>query len=175
LKCNEPTVVREGNFQRLTELAKKEFLDSQGAAHFLLQPKEAELLSIAKGNLDESERRQIESHVIHTIEFLNQIPWTKEIRNIPAIAAAHHEKLTGTGYPNQLVAAQIPFQSKMMAIADIYDALSASDRPYKKAVPSDRALGIIAEEVKAGFLDEDLFRLFHEAQIFRLTRSWKHP
>ncbi|HUK42681.1 MAG TPA: HD domain-containing phosphohydrolase [Candidatus Acidoferrales bacterium] len=175
LKCNEPTVVREGNFQRLTELAKKEFLDANGEAYFLLQPEEVELLSISKGNLNESERRQIESHVIHTIEFLNQIPWTKEIRNIPAIAAAHHEKLTGSGYPNQLIAGQIPFQSKMMAIADIYDALSAGDRPYKKAVPPDGALGIIAEEVKTGFLDAELFRLFCEAQVFRLTHNWKHP
>jgi HD-GYP domain-containing protein (c-di-GMP phosphodiesterase class II) len=175
LKCNEPTVTVEGNFERLTELAAERFLNADGSPYFLLEPKEVRLLSIARGNLDDNERRQIESHVIHTIDFLSQIPWTKEIKSIPAIAAAHHEKLSGTGYPYQLAAGQIPFQSKMMAIADIYDALSAGDRPYKKAVPADRALDIIAEETKQGFLDADLFNLFREAEIFKLTLNWKHP
>ena len=175
LKCNEPTVTVEGNFERLTELAAERFLNADGPPYFLLEPKEVRLLSIAKGNLDENERRQIESHVIHTIDFLSQIPWTKEIKSIPVIAAAHHEKLSGTGYPYRLAAGQIPFQSKMMAIADIYDALSAGDRPYKKALTSDRALNIIAEEAKQGFLDQDLFRLFSEAEIFKLTVNWKHP
>jgi HD-GYP domain-containing protein (c-di-GMP phosphodiesterase class II) len=175
LKCNEPTVMAEGNFERLTELAAKGFLDAEGQPYFLLAPKEVKLLSIAKGNLDENERRQIESHVIHTIDFLSRIPWTKEIKNIPAIAAAHHEKLSGTGYPYNLTAVQIPFQSKMMAIADIYDALSAADRPYKKAVPADQALDMLAEETKRGFLDGDLLRIFREAQVFKLTANWKHP
>ena len=175
LKCNEPTVMAEGNFERLTELAAKGFLDAEGQPYFLLAPKEVKLLSIAKGNLDENERRQIESHVVHTIDFLRQIPWTKEIKSIPAIAAAHHEKLSGTGYPYNLTAEQIPLQSKMMAIADIYDALSAGDRPYKKAVPPDLALNLIAEETEQGFLDPDLFRVFREAQIFELTANWKHP
>jgi HD-GYP domain-containing protein (c-di-GMP phosphodiesterase class II) len=165
----------EGNFERFTELAAKRFLDAEGQPYFLLAPKEVKLLSIAKGNLDENERRQIESHVVHTIDFLRQIPWTKEIKSIPAIAAAHHEKLSGTGYPYNLTAEQIPLQSKMMAIADIYDALSAADRPYKKAVPADQALNLIAEETEQGFLDADLFRVFREAQIFKLTANWKHP
>src|SRR5262250_2962805 len=104
-----------------------------------------------------------------------QLPRTKEIKSIPAIAAAHHEKLNGTGYPCNLTAEQIPLQSKMMAIADIYDALSAADRPYKKAVPPDQALNIIEQETHQGFLDADLFRLFREAQIFKLTVNWKHP
>ena len=175
IKCNEPTVLPDGNFQRLTELAAQEFLDIDGQRRPLLAPEEMNLLSITKGTLDESERRQIESHVIHTVNFLSQIPWTQEIKNIPAIAAAHHEKLTGGGYPYNLTAAEIPFQSKMMAIADIYDALSASDRPYKPAVPTDRALDILAEETKQGFLDADLFRLFRDAEIFKLTVSWKRP
>ena len=175
LKCNEPTVTVEGNFERLTELAAERFLNADGSPYFLLEPKEVRLLSIARGNLDDNERRQIESHVIHTIDFLSQIPWTKEIKSIPAIAAAHHEKLSGTGYPYQLAAGQIPFQSKMMAIADIYDALSAGDRPYKKAVPADQALDILAEETKRGFLDGDLLRIFREAQVFKLTANWKHP
>ena len=175
IKCNEPTLLPEGNFERLAEIGARQFLDAEGQPRPLLALQEVNLLSINKGNLDENERRQIESHVIHTIDFLSQIPWTNEIKNIPAIAAAHHENLSGTGYPYNLTAVQIPFQSKMMAIADIYDALSAADRPYKKAVPVDQALDILTEETKRGFLDRDLLRIFREALVFKLTVNWKHP
>ena len=175
LKCNEPTVLPEGNFQRLTQLAAVQFLDWEGQPRPLLTPGEASLLSIPKGSLDEKERQQIESHVVHSFNFLSQIPWTKEIRNIPTIARAHHEKLNGTGYPYKLTAAEIPFQSRMMAISDIYDALSASDRPYKRAVPTEKALDILAQETKQGLLDSELFRLFQEAEVYKLTMNWKHP
>ncbi len=85
------------------------------------------------------------------------------------IARAHHEKLDGTGYPFKMAAADIPLQSRMMTISDIYDALSASDRPYKKAVPPDRALSIIESEVKSKLLDEELFRIFRARELWRLT------
>jgi HD-GYP domain-containing protein (c-di-GMP phosphodiesterase class II) len=173
LKCNEPTVLAEENFHRLAEMAATRFFDQEGQTPPLLTPQELRLLSIPRGTLDERERQQIESHVVHTVDFLSQIPWTKEIKNVPAIAAAHHEKLDGSGYPYNLTAAAIPFQSKMMTIADIYDALTASDRPYKSAVAVGRALDILAEETKRGLLDAELFRLFHEAEIFKLTANWK--
>ncbi|HEU4345920.1 MAG TPA: HD domain-containing phosphohydrolase, partial [Candidatus Binatia bacterium] len=175
LKCNEPTILAEGNFQRLTELATAQFRDAEGRPRPLLTAEEVSLLAIPKGTLDETERAQIESHVIHSLNFLSQIPWTKEIKNIPAIVAAHHEKLNGEGYPYRLTAANIPFQSKMMTISDIYDALSAADRPYKNAVPLDRALDILADEAKHGLVDAALFHLFREAEIFKLTANWKYP
>jgi HD-GYP domain-containing protein (c-di-GMP phosphodiesterase class II) len=175
LRCNEPTVLPEGNFQRLVELAGIQFLDWTGEPRPLLTGDEMRLLSIPKGSLDDGERKQIESHVIHSFNFLSQIPWTKDIRNIPAIARAHHEKLNGAGYPNKLTAAEIPFQSKMMTISDIYDALSASDRPYKKAVPTERALDILKMEANQHLIDAELFRLFTQAEIYRLTANWKHP
>ena len=137
----------------------------------MLSPYELTLLSITQGNLDEKERRQIESHVNHTLNFLRQIPWTKEIKNIPAIASAHHEKLDGTGYPNNLSAPEIPIQSKMMTISDIYDALSASDRPYKKAVPLEKALDILGFEVKEGKCDPELLRIFIEAKVWQRVLS----
>jgi HD-GYP domain-containing protein (c-di-GMP phosphodiesterase class II) len=173
MKCNEPTVLREGNFESLSAFAARQFVDSRGQCTPLLTPQEVKLLSISRGNLDERERRQIESHVNHTLSFLRQIPWTREIKNIPAIASAHHEKLNGTGYPYNLPASEIPFQSKMMTISDIYDALSANDRPYKKAVRSDQALDILFNEAKQGLVDRELLRLFHEAEIYRLTETWK--
>jgi HD-GYP domain-containing protein (c-di-GMP phosphodiesterase class II) len=173
VKCNEPTILRESNFERLSEFAARQFVDPAGQVHPLLSSHEIELLSISKGSLDERERRQIESHVNHTMSFLSQIPWTREIKNIPAIASAHHEKLDGRGYPYKLSASEIPFQSKMMTISDIYDALSATDRPYKKALRSDQALEILFDEAKQGLVDRELLRLFHEAEIYRLTSNWK--
>ncbi len=173
LRCNEPTLLRDGNFARLAALAARQFTDSSGRAGPLLTPQEVKLLSIDRGSLDEEERRQIQSHVNHTQKFLQKIPWTKEIKNIPAIASAHHEKLDGTGYPLRLAAPEIPLQSKMMTIADIYDALSATDRPYKKAVPWQRALDILRDEARQGLIDGQLLQLFCDAEIFRLVENSK--
>lgn len=166
LQSNEPTVLPEGNFERLTDIAARQFLDFDGQEQSLLHPEEVRLLSIRKGSLDESERLQIESHVVHTFNFLTQIPWTREIRNIPEIARSHHEKLTGRGYPNKLCAPEIPLQTRMMTISDIFDALAASDRPYKKAVPVERAVQILEMEMKDGNIDENLFKLFCEAKVW---------
>ncbi|MBI2817419.1 MAG: GAF domain-containing protein [Acidobacteria bacterium] len=175
LQCNEPTVLPEGNFQRLVELAAFSYQDWDGQEHTLLTPKEVNLLSIPKGSLDEQERLQIESHVVHTFNFLSQIPWTKEIKNIPMIARAHHEKLNGSGYPYKWAEPEIPFQSKMMTVSDIFDALSASDRPYKKALPTERALDILKMEANQKLIDANIFRLFVEAEIYKKTAGWKHP
>ena len=110
---------------------------------------------------------EIRSHVVHTYEFLSRIPWGKSFARVAEIAGAHHEKLDGTGYPHGRCAHEIPLQSKIMTIADIYDALTARDRPYKKAMPADRALGILDLEVKSGHVDDELVRIFREAAIFR--------
>lgn len=166
LQSNEPTVLPEGSFERLADIAARHFLDFDGREQTLLSPDEVRLLSIRKGSLDESERLQIESHVVHTFNFLTQIPWTSEIRNIPEIARSHHEKLTGKGYPNRLCAPEIPLQTRMMTISDIFDALAASDRPYKKAVPVERAIQILEMEMKDGNIDENLFKLFCEAKVW---------
>ena len=173
IRCNEPTVLREGKFDRLGKLAARQFTDGAGRRQPLLALHEVKLLSIDRGSLDEEERLQIQSHVNHTQNFLQQIPWTKDIKNIPLIASAHHEKLNGTGYPRNLAASEIPYPSKMMTISDIYDALSATDRPYKRAVPRERALDILHDEAERGMIDGDLLRLFREAEIFRLAMSSK--
>ena len=110
LQCNEPTVLPAGNFQRLADLAGIRYEDWGGQQRTLISPQEVGMLSIPKGSLDEKERLQIESHVVHTFNFLSQIPWTKDIRNIPLIARAHHEKLNGTGYPYKLTEAEIKVQ-----------------------------------------------------------------
>jgi len=168
-QANEPTVLPEKTSEKLAEIAGWTFRDPSGPTEPLVSPEELRFLTIPKGSLDPEERVQIESHVIHSFRFLSQIPWTKELKNIPLIAKAHHEKLDGSGYPYKMKADEIPFQSKMMTISDIFDALTARDRPYKRAVPVDRALDIIGQEVKSQLLDPVLFQLFLEAKIFQIT------
>jgi len=169
LQSNEPTVLPAGKFDRLLEIARQTYRDPRGIEHNLLNPDEVRYLSIPKGSLDPAERVQIESHVIHTFNFLTQIPWTKEIGEIPLIARGHHEKLDGSGYPYQLRAEDIPVQTRMMTICDIFDALSAADRPYKKALPPERALDILKASADHNELDQELFRLFLDAKIHELT------
>lgn len=166
VKSNEPTVLPEGDFAYLNELGSRQYQDVTGEIRPLLTEEEVRTLSIRKGNLDPQERTEIESHVTHTFRFLTKIPWTRDLRDVPNIAYAHHEKLNGLGYPRGLAAEVIPIQSKMMTVSDIYDALTANDRPYKKAVPTDRALDILRMEVKDGLLDGSLVELFIDAKIY---------
>src|SRR5215475_14414679 len=166
-KTNEPTIMPSSDLERIKEIAQKSYRDPRGAQRPYLTADEVEMLSIARGSLDADERRQIEFHVLHSFQFLAQIPWTQEYKRIPEIARAHHEKLNGKGYPCGLNSAKIPVQAKMMTICDIFDALSATDRPYKKAVPTDRALDILRLCVKEEEVDGELFRLFVEAQVYR--------
>jgi HD-GYP domain-containing protein (c-di-GMP phosphodiesterase class II) len=140
-----------------------------GGDHALLLPEEHRRLSIARGSLDESERREIESHVTQTYRYLAKIPWTRKMRNVPIIAYGHHEKLDGSGYPRGVDADQIPTQTRIMTIADIFDALTASDRPYKKAMSVDRAMQILHFEEKDGHVDSELLRLFEEQKLWKVT------
>lgn len=165
-QSNEPTVLPEGEFQYLLQLAARDYLDIRGEKRLLVEGEEARILSIRKGNLDAAERTEIESHVTHTFNFLQKIPWTRDLSAVADIAFAHHEKLNGRGYPRKLSAADIPLQSRMMTISDIYDALTASDRPYKRAVPTERALDILRMEVNDGLLDQQLVDTFIDAKVF---------
>ena len=169
LQCNRPSVLESGGFERLSSLGKLSYCDSREESHELLRANEIITLSIARGSLSHEERLEIESHVTHTYRFLSQIPWTRSLTRVPEIAFAHHEKLNGKGYPRALGADLIPVQSKMMAISDIYDALTASDRPYKKAVPHPVALDILNQEARAGQIDRDLLTIFVEAEVPRLA------
>ena len=165
--ANEPSVIPEDFAATIQQIALKSFTDHLGNPRSIITLQEARVLSIPKGSLTEEERVQIESHVIHTFQFLTQIPWTKELKRVPDIAQAHHEKLNGTGYPYGMLADAIPIQSKIMTISDIFDALTAADRPYKKAVPVEQALGILEYEKKAGAIDSALLNLFIEAKVYQ--------
>jgi HD-GYP domain-containing protein (c-di-GMP phosphodiesterase class II) len=166
LSANEPTVVDAGSFETLDAVRGERWRDVDGVERPLLEEEELRFLMVRRGNLDERERREIESHVTHTYRFLEQIPWTAELRGIPEIAYAHHEKLNGRGYPRALGAEAIPVQARMMTIADIFDALTAADRPYKRAVSAERALDILHDEAREGMLDAALLATFVEARVW---------
>jgi HD-GYP domain-containing protein (c-di-GMP phosphodiesterase class II) len=169
LQANEPSILEEESFRALMDLPGRTFSDMDGHPQPFLTANEVAALSIRRGSLSDKERREIESHVTHTFKFLSQIPWTGEYRGVPGIAYAHHEKLDGTGYPRRLKAEDIPIQSRMMTISDIFDALVAWDRPYKKSVPVERALDILADEARHGKLDPTLLALFVEAKVYERT------
>jgi HD-GYP domain-containing protein (c-di-GMP phosphodiesterase class II) len=170
LVSNEPTISEQGGFERIAEIAGLQFTDDNGAVAPFLRPAEAASLQIRRGSLTEHERLEINSHVVHTYNFLREIPWSRTLRQVPEIAGAHHEKLDGSGYPRRLRGDQIPIPARMLAISDIYDALTASDRPYKKAMPPERALDILSEDVKRGLLDPDLFEVFCGARVWALVQ-----
>jgi len=166
LRANEPALLPGEIAEGITALAERTYETLDGVRRPFLEPEEVRFLSIRKGSLDDTERKEIESHVTHTFNFLKEIPWTRELRDVPIIAFGHHEKIDGRGYPRGIQGDAIPIQTRMMTISDIYDALTAQDRPYKRAVPRDRALNILTDEVKSGQLDAELFRLFVEGQVF---------
>ena len=170
--ANEPAVMPADAAAGIRSIAVRAFVDHLGESHTVITPEEAEVLSITRGSLTPEEFRQIQSHVLHTFEFLTRIPWTKELRHIPEIARSHHEKLDGSGYPEGRRGVQIPLQSRMMTVSDIFDALTASDRPYKAAMPVERALHILDQERKAGALDSDVLSLFIDLKPWDL-KPWE--
>src|SRR4030095_11049521 len=151
--ANEPTVMPDEISAGILELADRSFPDYRGDSLTLLTPEEARVLSITRGSLTPEEYEEIQSHVWHTYQFRKQIPWTQELRRVPEIARSHHEKLDGSGYPAGWRAAAIPIQTRVVTSSDIFDALTARDRPYKPALPVDRALDILGQERRAGALD----------------------
>jgi HD-GYP domain-containing protein (c-di-GMP phosphodiesterase class II) len=170
--ANEPTILAAGDFDRIDAIAHETFRDPRGVVRTLLSEHELHCLKLSKGSLTPAEFDEIRSHVSHTFRFLSQIPWGKSLRRVPIIAGAHHERVNGTGYPGRLRAEEIPVQSKIMSISDVYDALTANDRPYKKAVPVERAIDILEYGVRDGHLDPELVRIFKEARVWeRVARG----
>jgi HD-GYP domain-containing protein (c-di-GMP phosphodiesterase class II) len=164
--ANEPTIVPRDARGRLEPLLARTYRDRRGREAALLLPEEFRLLSITQGSLSEDERRAVESHVSHTWRFLWTIPWTPDLARVPEIAYAHHEKLDGTGYPRGLSRDGIPPAVRALTVCDVYDALTASDRPYKKAVPREAALGILEGEAKRDRLDPWMVAAFIEGRVW---------
>jgi HD-GYP domain-containing protein (c-di-GMP phosphodiesterase class II) len=168
-RSNEPALLPQEMADGLGLLEGLEVTHWNGLQAPIFEAQDLACLLIRKGSLSDSERLEIESHVTHTFKFLSQIPWTRDLQSVPDIAYAHHERLKGTGYPRRLQNMEIPLQSKCMAITDVFDALTAQDRPYKAAVPLERSLAILEMEAKDGQLDPVLLALFIEAKVYERT------
>lgn len=175
-QINQPEALPTKQFEALSEqmwqdlraLTQYVYTDVDGQEKTLLTPQEVEQLMLPSGNLTQSERRLVEAHVTHSYRFLKQIPWTQGLSQIPLIAYGHHEKLNGTGYPQGLKGQEIPVQTQMMTIADIYDALTAADRPYKRPLELAVTVQILHEEVEKNHINGDLLAVFLERQVYQV-------
>ena len=174
-EANIPRVLPEEAAGVLQEIAGRTFIAPDGTEQPYLTEEEVHFLSIKRGNLDPAERKQIEDHVVHSYDFLIDIPWTEELSRIHEIVRGHHEKLNGKGYPDGVTGEQLSLETRIMTVCDIFDALTASDRPYKKAMPVDKALSILRMEADEGALDPDIVELFCSSEVYRevLERDWR--
>lgn len=174
-EANVPRVLAEEAAGILKEISKKVFTDADGQEIPYLTADELHFLSIQKGSLDEGERKQIESHVVHSYDFLINIPWTEDLSRIAEIVRGHHEKLNGTGYPDGVTKEHLCLETRIMTVCDIFDALTASDRPYKKAIPVEKALQILRWEAEEGALEPDIVEFFAESGVYNkvLSTDWR--
>lgn len=164
-KVNRPGFTPDADVARVQAIGRKTFRDAAGADVPFLDLYEVECLAVQRGNLTKEERVAMEYHVVQTRQILDRIPWTKDLARVPEIAGTHHEMLDGSGYPDRLTADRIPLEGKMMAICDIFEALTARDRPYKPPTPVEKALEIIESMAREGKVDAELFRIFKEERI----------
>ena len=164
--ANDPSLSLEESPATLLEMSEHVFQRPDGTIEAYLNERELHFLQIPRGTLDDRERREIEAHAQQTFQFLAQMPWTDDLKHVPEYAAAHHEKLDGSGYPHHLKGDAIPLQTRIMTVADIFDALTAHDRPYKHAVPPHVALDIIQSEARTGMLDEDVVQVLIDSRVY---------
>jgi len=169
LVVNEPKIKAGTQLDDLSSYVGKEY-EVLGEKYVLLKDSEWKNLSISRGSLTVDDRKKIESHVTHTYKFLKRIPWSKRLERVPEIAYSHHEKLDGTGYPRGVKKDLIPFESQIMAIADIYDALTCADRPYKKSLPEEKAFEILFEDASHGKLNTELVILFRDQKVPKILK-----
>ena len=173
IKSNEPTVLEESCSEKISELSNSEYTDKDGNITPYLTQREATALSVKRGSLTDQERLAIESHVKYSYSFLSTIPWGKDLARVPEIAYAHHEKLNGRGYPRHSVEGNIPIESQMMGIADIFDALTAQDRPYKPALPLKKALDILRMDANNKGLNKELVDIFEKYEVYKCLEEKK--
>jgi hypothetical protein len=167
-KTNQSNFLSDEDFAGLQGIASKTYKNLAGDTLPYLSDKEVEYLSVRKGNLTAEEYRKIQAHVELTYNIVENIPFTKTLQNIPFYSASHHELLDGSGYPKGLKGEEIPLQSRILAVVDIFDALTASDRPYRRAMPPEKAGQILKADAEAGRLDPDVVNLFVDKKLYEL-------
>ena len=167
-RINVPRGFTAEDKKLIDTIAKENFVDVDGQVRPLLNAHEVENLSVERGNLTGAERRQIEQHIVDTWEILRRIPWPASLRSVANIASCHHEKLNGSGYPWKFKGDEIPLGGQILAVVDIFEALTAKDRPYKPAIPVDKAIQILQEEVDRGALNAKIWKLFLDQKLYEL-------
>lgn len=167
--CQINTLARmdDKDLEKLKSISQTVLTDVDGQEHQYLTADEFENLSVRRGNLTPKERKEIEEHVVLTYKILASIPWLPEYRRVPEIAGTHHERIDGSGYPSGIRGDEIPVGGQILAMIDIYEALTASDRPYKPPVTPEKALRILELEAKDGHLNPDIVRLFIDQEIYK--------
>lgn len=167
VRCNDPGErMSDDKIALLKEIAQKQYI-WQGKPQRYLTDDELYNLSIRRGTLTPEERKIIENHALMSIKILNQLPFPRKLAHVPQYAGGHHERLDGSGYPNGLTADQLPTQARIMAIADIFESLTAKDRPYKKPMTLSRAIDILREMKEKRHIDPDIFELFVHSQLVK--------
>lgn len=165
-EINTSNFLDEPGLEKLEDIYKKKYLDFERQKRGYLTDFEFENLSVRKGNLTKGEIEEIQSHVIHTENIVDKIPFKGSLKRVPLFAACHHEMLDGSGYPKQVTSENIPLQARIITVADIYEALIAKDRPYKGSMDPVRSLAILQEEAAKGRLDKELVRIFIEKKVY---------
>lgn len=153
----------DDNYEKVRMLANKKHIKQDGTITPYITKEEAECLSIRRGTLTDEARKQMENHVVMTDKILDKVHFNKNYEMVPKWAASHHEFLNGTGYPNHLTAGELDIESRILTIADIYDALTATDRPYKKPMPKEKAIQILKSMAEEGKIDLQLVIWLDEA------------
>lgn len=151
---------------RVQELTSVTWTDMQGQQRPLLDADEVKNLSIQRGTLNDEEREVINNHIVATIKMLESLPFPKNLQNVPEYAGGHHEKMDGTGYPRGLRKEEMSVQARIMAVADIFEALTASDRPYKQGKKLSECLKIMGFMKKDNHIDPDIFDIFIDQQVY---------
>ena len=146
--------------ERISRIAAYRWTDGQGKEHPFLGADEEACLRIPRGTLTEAERQIINHHIVSTINMLEALPWPRHLRRVPEFAGGHHERMDGKGYPKGLTGEQMSVQARIMAIADIFEALTAGDRPYKEAKPLSECLAIMDRMAEEGHIDPDIYAVF---------------
>jgi HD-GYP domain-containing protein (c-di-GMP phosphodiesterase class II) len=157
--------MRDENVEELRRIAGKTYVLS-GREQPYLTAQELDYLTVRKGNLTQVERAAIEQHAVVTHKMLKELPFPKRLANVPDYAAHHHEKLDGSGYPDRLKADQLPLQTRILAIADVFEALTSQDRPYKTPLKLSEAMKILAQMRDHNHIDPDLYQLFIDTRLY---------
>jgi hypothetical protein len=159
--------MKEADLQRVRAIGTQNVWRSvSGVETEFLSADEMENLTIRAGTLTTAERDTINYHIVATIRMLEQLPWPKHLRNVPEYAGGHHERMDGKGYPKGLTRDQMSIQARVMGIADIFEALTARDRPYKQGMKLSQAMGIMYKFRMNGHIDADLFDVFFQKGVY---------